>query len=288
MRVVVTGSEGQLGSALKLTCPADIEPVWLGHKDLDITDEAAVARHPAFEGADAIINTAGYTNVDAAETDRDAAWALNASAPGFLARRAAEVGAHLVHLSTDYVFGTVAYRRPLVPDTPTHPSSVYGESKRAGECAVLDSGANSVIVRTAWVFSGAVLPTHRDFVSTMMALEKQHDTISVVDDQHGNPTFAPDLALGLWEVCHVQPTGVLHGVSFGETTWYGVAREVFKNISADPDRVRPCTTADFPRPAARPEWSVLDTSSWTEAGLRALPEWRSGVARATQGTLRQL
>ena len=165
---------------------------------------------------------------------------------------------------------------------------MYGESKRAGECVVLDSGANSVIVRTAWVFSGAVLPTHRDFVSTMMALEKQHDTISVVDDQHGNPTFAPDLALGLWEVCHVQPTGVLHGVSFGETTWYGVAREVFKNISADPDRVRPCTTADFPRPAARPEWSVLDTSSWTEAGLRALPEWRSGVARATQGTLRQL
>ena len=243
MRVVVTGSEGQLGSALNLTCPADIEPVWLGHKDLDITDEAAVARHPAFEGADAIINTAGYTNVDAAETDRAAAWVLNASAPGLLARRAAEVGAHLVHLSTDYVFGTVAYRRPLVPDTPTHPTSVYGESKRAGEC---------------------------------------------VDDQHGNPTFAPDLALGLWEVCHVQPTGVLHGVSFGETTWYGVAREVFKNISADPDRVRPCTTADFPRPAARPEWSVLDTSSWTEAGLRALPEWRSGVARATQGTLRQL
>ena len=134
MRVVVTGSEGQLGSALKLTCPADIEPVWLGHKDLDITDEAAVARHPAFEGADAIINTAGYTNVDAAETDRDAAWVLNASAPGFLARRAAEVGAHLVHLSTDYVFGTVAYRRPLVPDTPAHPTSVYGESKRAGEC----------------------------------------------------------------------------------------------------------------------------------------------------------
>ena len=116
MRVVVTGSEGQLGSALKLTCPADIEPVWLGHKNLDITDEAAVARHPAFEGADAIINTAGYTNVDAAETDRDAAWVLNASAPGFLARRAAEVGAHLVHLSTDYVFGTVA--SPTLLRTP--------------------------------------------------------------------------------------------------------------------------------------------------------------------------
>ena len=129
MRVVVTGSEGQLGSALKLTCPADIEPVWLGHKDLDITDEAAVAQHPAFEGADAIINTAGYTNVDAAETDRDAAWALNASAPGFLARRAAEVGAHLVHLSTDYVFGTVAYRRPLVPrHSPRTPPRCTGRA----------------------------------------------------------------------------------------------------------------------------------------------------------------
>ena len=121
MRVVVTGSEGQLGSALKLTCPADIEPVWLGHKDLDITDEAAVARHPAFEGADAIINTAGYTNVDAAETDRDAAWVLNASAPGLLARSAATVGAQLAHPSTAYVFGTCV----STPPRPRHTRAPY-------------------------------------------------------------------------------------------------------------------------------------------------------------------
>ncbi len=268
-RLVVTGARGQLGRAL-----LDLAPAARGytHADLDITDLDAV--RAALRSGDVVINCAAYTAVDRAETDIDAACAVNARGPMALAVACGEVGARLIHVSTDYVFpGTGS--RPYETADPTGPTSVYGKSKLAGERAVADLLPDTGhIVRTAWVYTG----TGSDFVATMRRLERERETVDVVDDQIGSPTYAPDLAAALVELAE-QPDAprILHAANTGQASWFDLARAVFAGIGADPDRVRPCSTSAFPRPAPRPAYSVLSTASWTAAGLSPLRPWQDAL-----------
>jgi dTDP-4-dehydrorhamnose reductase len=182
----------------------------------------------------------------------------------------------MIHVSTDYVFPGDATRPYEVTDS-TGPRSVYGSTKLAGEHAVLAAHPDAHVVRTAWVYGA----TGGNFVKTMAKLEAAHDTITVVDDQRGSPTWSADLARGLVELAVLgAPGGVLHATGAGETTWCGLARAVFEELGADPSRVHPTTTDAYPRPAPRPAYSVLSGRAWSEAGLTPLPDWRSALATA--------
>jgi dTDP-4-dehydrorhamnose reductase len=228
-----------------------------------------------------VINAAAYTAVDAAETEHAKSFSVNGDGPRLLAAACTAAGVPLIHVSTDYVFPGTA-DRPYEVDDQVGPKSVYGLTKLAGEDAVLRSGARAWVVRTAWVY-GAY---GSNFVKTMIRLESERDTLSVVDDQRGSPTWTGDLARGLYALAgrvvgDDPPAGrVLHCTGAGDTTWFGFARAVFEELGADPERVKPCATTDFPRPAPRPAYSVLSNESWKAAGLEPLPDWRSALAKA--------
>jgi len=279
--LLVTGAFGQLGSDVRAVAAAAGVPV-VGHgsRDLDITDGAAVnAAVAAFAGSHpggVVVNAAAYTAVDDAETHPDAAYAVNATGPGLLAAAAAAAGLGLIHVSTDYVFpGDAA--EPYEPADPTGPTSVYGASKLAGERAVLAVHPGAHVVRTAWVYGA----TGANFVKTMCRLEQTHPTLSVVDDQVGSPTWSADLAAGLLELAGADvPGGVLHCTNAGATTWFDFTRAIFTEIGADPERVRPTTSADFRRPAPRPAYSVLSGRSWVAAGLTPLRPWSDALHAA--------
>lgn len=295
MDVVVTGAAGQLGSALvEAARERGVRVRGLTRADLDVTSPQSVeAFDPGPEAV--VINCAAHTAVDAAESEPEAARSLNALAPGLLARRCAAAGARLVHVSTDYVFGAAPIPpRPWEPGDPTGPSSVYGRTKLDGERAALAEDPRTVVVRTAWVYTGrrpgqdgaGGAGWAPDFVGTMGRLAEQGVDPKVVDDQTGSPTYAPDLAAGLLDLAELlgadpaRPGGVLHAAGGGEATWFDVARGVFARVGADPERVSPCTTAEFPRPAPRPAYSVLSSRAWVDAGLRPLPDWRDALDRA--------
>ncbi|WP_027019383.1 dTDP-4-dehydrorhamnose reductase [Corynebacterium sputi] len=268
--VVSVGASGQLGQALAARGVSGFT-----RRDLDITDRHAVLADEKIAAADVLINCAAYTAVDAAESDPEGAFAVNEEGAANLAEACARSGTFLVHLSTDYVFGGGARREAWHVDDPTDPETVYGRSKLAGEQAVRQSSADAAIVRTAWVWNGH----EKDFVSTMLRLERERDTLNVVDDQWGNPTWVSDLADGLMEFSTRPIPGTFHLTGTGAATWFDFAQEVFEVVGADPGRVLPCTTADYPTPAPRPAWSVLDASAWVDAGFTPLPEWRSSLRR---------
>ena len=284
--VAITGAGGQLGRCLSLTAPGGVEVRELRRGDLDVADPEAVAAHPAFRGVDAVINAAAATDVDGQEDEPDRAEALNAAAPGHLARRAAEEGALLVHVSTDYVFGNRgAAGGPIGSHEAPDPASVYGRTKLAGERAVHEADPRHAVVRTSWLYSGDVLPGHKDFVSTMLRLARAGEGARVVADQVGTPTFAVDLARALWRLAlgeRPEPAPgrglVLHAAGSGEMSWHGLAREVFAAAGADPGLVEPVATGQWPTRAARPAYSALRS-------VLKLPEWRSGVRRAAAGSL---
>ncbi|MQY28171.1 dTDP-4-dehydrorhamnose reductase [Nocardia aurantia] len=284
-RLLVTGGAGQLGRAIRALArdTPGIDMRSLSRADLDITDESAV--RAVLRPGDVVLNAAAYTAVDAAESDVAAAFAGNETGPAVLATACAAIGARLIHLSTDYVFAAPAHPRPFEPDDPTGPESVYGRSKLAGEQAVRKLAPDAHIVRTAWVYTG----DRGDFVATMRRLERERDTVDVVDDQIGSPTYAVDLAAGLLELAgrvgrgDRTPPPVLHLTNSGQASWFELARAVFAGVGADPGRVRPCGTADFPRPARRPGYSVLSDRVWTEAGLTPLRHWRDALTAALAG-----
>lgn len=286
--LLVTGARGQLGSDLVAAAgAAGLVVRGLGSAELDITRPQQVRDTVAsfVDGhRDAVVvNAAAYTAVDAAETDADRAFEVNAVGPGLLAAACAERGVPLIHVSTDYVFpGTVlpgAQSSPYEVNDPTGPRSAYGRTKLAGERTVLSSTVLGYVVRTAWVY-GAV---GANFVKTMARMEGTHPTLSVVDDQVGSPTWSADLAAGLVELAtatdRVQP-GVLHCTNAGSTTWFELARAVFDELGADRERVRPCSSAQYTRPAPRPAYSVLSSTAWTDAGLTPLRPWRDALAAA--------
>ncbi len=287
---LVTGARGQLGTDLLevlATRPGD-EVTGLGRAELDLTDEAAVRGTVrdwlAGMRADraVLVNAAAYTAVDAAETDEATAGVVNGRAPGWLAEELAARPAgraRLVHVSTDYVFDGSA-TEPYPVDAPIAPRSAYGRTKAVGERAVAAAGGDASVVRTAWVYGrhGA------NFVKTMIRLEGQHDTLTVVDDQVGSPTWSADLAAGLVELGARQSAvpPLLHYTNAGQVSWCGFARAVFEEIGADPARVHPISTAEFPRPAPRPAYSVLDGSAWIAAGLPGFRPWRAALSQALE------
>ena len=280
-RVLVTGGRGMLGQDL-LPALAAHDVTAPGRADLDVTDEAAV--HAAVAGHDVVVNLAAYTAVDAAEEHEEEARAINATGAGILARAAAEAGARIVHVSTDYVFDGSA-TSPYPEDAPHAPVSAYGRTKAEGERLVLDGHPEGAsVVRTAWLY-GAGGPS---FPSTMLRLAASHDTVSVVDDQRGQPTWTVDLAARIVELVDAgAPAGVFHGTASGETTWHGLAQAVFVAAGLDPARVLPTDSASFVRPAPRPAYSVLGHDAWSRVGLAPLRDWREALSdAAAHGVLR--
>ncbi|HJQ46139.1 MAG TPA: dTDP-4-dehydrorhamnose reductase [Amycolatopsis sp.] len=285
LTVLVPGGSGQLGRDLAALASDDVEVLAPGSTELDLTSTGAVV--DAVSSLDErardtgrrplVINAGAYTAVDAAETDEARAFRVNADGPRVLAAACSSRRVPLVHVSTDYVFPGDA-TRPYEPEDVPGPHGAYGRTKLAGEEAVLASGAQSWIVRTAWVYG----LTGANFVQTVLRLESERDQLSVVDDQRGSPTWSADLAAGLLElgisiVDGRRPRRVLHCTGAGEVTWFGFARAIFEEIGADPARVQPCTTADFPRPARRPAYSVLSNEAWRAAGLTPLRPWREAL-----------
>jgi dTDP-4-dehydrorhamnose reductase len=266
-RWLVTGAAGMLGTDL-VAALAGRRVTALARADLDVTDTAAVA--DAVRGHDVVVNAAAWTAVDDAEAHEPEAFAVNAVGAANLARACSATGAGLVQVSTDYVFAGDA-TEPYPEDAPTAPRSAYGRTKLAGEWAVRALLPDrSWVVRTAWLY-GAAGPS---FVATMRRLLAERETVSVVEDQTGQPTWSADLAERI--VAMVEsgaPPGTYHGTAAGATTWYGLARRVFELAGADPARVLPTTTGAFPRPAPRPTWSVLGHDGWVRAGLPPMRAW---------------
>ncbi|SDS14651.1 dTDP-4-dehydrorhamnose reductase [Jiangella sp. DSM 45060] len=274
MRWLITGAAGMLGRDVA-TVLDDAEVTALGRAQLDITD--ADAADDAVRGHDVVVNAAAWTDVDGAETAEAAATAVNGAGPANLAAACARHGARLVHVSTDYVFDGAA-TSPYPEDAPTAPRSAYGRSKLAGERAVLSAlpGAGYV-VRTAWLYG----EHGGNFVKTMARLAADRDTLDVVDDQRGQPTWSMDVARSIAGLVRADaPAGVYHATNSGETTWFGLARAVFAHLGLDPSRVRPTTTDKFPRPAPRPAYSVLGHDGWARAGLAPPRPWDEALAEA--------
>lgn len=280
-RWLVTGAGGMLGRDLTdvLGAAPGAAVTALTRAELDITDPAAV--DAAVAGHDVVVNAAGWTDVDGAESDEAAATRVNGGGARLLARSCAGGGAVLLQVSTDYVFAGDA-GRPYAEDSPTAPLNAYGRSKLAGEQAVLELlPERGYVVRTAWMYGAH----GRNFVSTMLALARQRDTLDVVDDQLGQPTWARSLALQLAALGGAAlagraPAGVYHGTAGGEVTWYGLARAAFALSGLDPDRVQPTTSDRFVRPARRPSYSVLGHDRWSRAGLDPMQDWRTALAEA--------
>jgi dTDP-4-dehydrorhamnose reductase len=254
----------------------------LRRAELDITDAAAV--DAAVAGHDVVVNAAAWTDVDGAETDEAAATAVNGTGPAVLAAACARHGARLIQVSTDYVFAGDA-TAPYAEDSPTDPVNAYGRSKLAGERAVLETlPRTGYVVRTAWLYS----PHGKNFLTTMLRLAEARDTVSVVTDQLGQPTWTYALAERLVVLGHAAlatgaqvgggpvgpaPAGVYHGTASGQTSWHGFARAIFAWAGLDPERVLETTAAEFARPAPRPAYSVLGHDRWAAAGLPPLPDW---------------
>ena len=274
MKYLITGANGMLGHDL-VTALAGRDVTALGRNDLDITDLDAV--RAAIPGFDVVINGAAYTKVDDAETDEDAALAINGIGAGNLARAAAETGAILVQVSTDYVFDGTA-TTPYDESTPHNPVSAYGRTKAEGERLALElNGERTYIVRTAWLY-GQHGP---NFPKTMLKLAAARPELTVVSDQVGQPTWTLDLALQIVALLDSDaPFGIYHGTNSGETSWFGFARAVFANAGLDPERVQPTDSASFVRPAPRPSYSVLGHGAWIAAGLTPLRSWDEALADA--------
>ncbi|WP_327586254.1 dTDP-4-dehydrorhamnose reductase [Nonomuraea sp. NBC_00507] len=252
MRWLITGGGGMLAADVLDRAALTGEPVLaLGRSELDLTDKRAVRDFVSAYRPRVVINCAGWTAVDDAETHEDEALAINGHAVGWLAETCSRTGARLLHVSTDYVFDGAA-RLPYREDAPTAPVNAYGRTKLAGEQAALEHG--HYVVRTAWLYGSA----GRNFVTTMIRLAAERETVQVVDDQRGQPTWTADLADYLVRLAQSDlPPDVYHGTSAGETSWCGLAKEIFTLLGLDSERVRPVTSSSFPRPARRPANSVL-------------------------------
>lgn len=272
-RVLVTGASGMLGRDLVRTFQSDGWSVDAAtHADLDITDAAACRERVAH--ADLVINAAAYTAVDAAESHEEEAFATNAWGAGTIASAAERAGARLVHISTDYVFDGTR-NDPYPESAALSPIQAYGRSKAEGERQVLAAHPEgTIILRSAWLYGAQ----GSNFVRTMHDLYREHGRLTVVDDQHGQPTWTADVARQTAALVTAGvERGVLHATNSGSTTWFGFARAIIENLGGDPDQVIPIDTASFPRPARRPANSVLDQDGWRALGLEPMRPWREAL-----------
>jgi dTDP-4-dehydrorhamnose reductase len=272
MRFAITGAAGMLGQDLLAAAKAGgHEVLALPRTELDIVDDVAVAQALSDARPDVVVNCAAWTNVDGAESEEASALAVNGAGAGNVARAAATAGAWTIHLSSDYVFDG-AKRSAYLESDPVGPISAYGRTKLAGELAVAGAApGRHTIVRSSWLY-GVGGPC---FPATILRLAAERDQLNVVDDQVGCPTFTGHLASALVQIAVRRPAGVLHVAGAGSCSWYEFAREIVARAGISCD-VRPCTTADMPRPARRPAYSVLGSERGDDAP--ALPDWRHGLA----------
>jgi dTDP-4-dehydrorhamnose reductase len=272
-RYLIVGAGGMLGHDLRLALEGR-DVTALDHDSLDITDATAVDE--AVADHDAVINAAGYTRVDDAESHEDDAFATNAHGAENLARATATAGARFVHISTDYVFDGLA-TAPYSEEHPLAPQNAYGRSKAEGERRVREANPESTILRTAWLY-GAHGP---NFAATMLGLAGKRPTVDVIDDQRGQPTWTRDVADRILEMLDANsPGGTYHATNSGETTWFGFAREIFRLAGLDVERVHPTDSTSFVRPASRPGYSVLGQLGWERAELSPLRNWQAALAAA--------
>ncbi len=264
MKFLIAGAGGQLGRALQASVPAGASVVAPPESEFDITDAAQVTAVVAASGATHLVNAAAYTAVDKAETDLETCRRINVDAVGILAAAARTAGMGFVHVSTDFVFDGSA-STPYAPDAPTSPLGAYGRTKRDGELA---AGAQALIVRAAWVYAAA----GNNFVHTMLRLMATRDALSVVADQIGTPTHAAGLARCLWTLAAAGATGTHHWTDAGAASWYDFAvaiqeEALARGLLSRAVPVTPIRTIDYPTPAQRPAYSVLDkTSTWAITG----------------------
>lgn len=279
MKFLIVGSRGQLGSDLAALIGdrSDDSLLALDLPDIDITDPDSVSGVLNSFPADVIVNCAAWTAVDDAELNEEAALRVNGLGPRVLAEACRGSGSWLVQVSTDYVFrgdATEPYREDAAPD----PRSAYGRTKLVGERAVHDVLPDRhYIVRTAWLYGR----NGKNFVRTMARLEAERETVTVVDDQRGQPTYSRDLAEQILRLVDARPdAGTFHGTNTGEVTWFGFAREIFTVLGADPERVLPTTSAELGLAASRPAYSVLGHDRWADVGIPPMRPWREALEAA--------
>ena len=280
-KVLITGAGGQLGKALAAVTPSQVQAVSASRAVLDIANRESVMRWCEEHLPAGIVNAAAYTAVDKAESEPEHAKAANTLGPQNLALAAKEYGIPFIHVSTDFVFnGKTGI--PYKPGDPTDPLSVYGATKRDGERAVMAvEGVNAAIVRTAWVYDSE----GKNFVTTMLRLMQEKESIGVVADQIGSPTYVHGLAAACWGLLEKELTGIYHWTDAGVASWYDFAvaiqeEAVELGLLKSSIPITPLTTADFPTPAVRPSNSVLDKSEiWSALGYTA-PHWRSNLREA--------
>ena len=273
MKVLIFGGTGQVGGALQLTVPDWAEIVALERADCDIGDASAITSAMSAHTPVLVINAAAYTAVDAAEHDSEAAHKINGVAPGLLAEAAVRAGAGLVHISTDFVFDGQK-SSPYLPDDVANPLSIYGRSKWEGEQAVRAALPGALIIRTSWVYSAG----GQNFVNTMLRLMAERDEVRVVADQVGTPTHAASLARSIWALAGLGASETYHVTDSGAATWYDFAVAIQEEAidcgllqKAIP--IIPIATADYPTPAKRPAYSILDKSATNEL-LGPAAHWR--------------
>jgi dTDP-4-dehydrorhamnose reductase len=274
MKWAVLGHAGMLGHDF-MSALAARDVTGFDRAEFDITDLDSV--RSVLTDFDVVINCAAWTAVDDAEEKEPAALAINGDGPKNVAIVCKEIGATLVHISTDYVFSGEA-TSPYAEDALVSPKSAYGRTKLAGEIAIRETlPLDHYIVRTAWLY-GEHGP---NFIKTMLNLEKVKETISVVDDQIGQPTWTKDLVSQIITMVETQvPAGTYHGTSSGQTSWFGLTQRIYESIGANAKRVLPTTTDAFPRPAPRPAYSVLGHDKWVTAGMSPIRNWEEALAAA--------
>ena len=277
MNILITGCNGQLGNEIQLLQAQYAQHTWLNTdvNELDITDKAAIERFVEANEIDGIVNCAAYTAVDKAESDPQLARKLNANAPAYLAEAVAKRGGWMVQVSTDYVFNGTKHTPYVETDEPC-PNSVYGQTKLEGEQAVSKLCPNAMIIRTAWLYS----EFGNNFVKTMIRLGREREQLGVIFDQVGTPTYAHDLATAIMTAIDkgIKP-GVYHFSNEGVTSWYDFTKSIHRLAGINTCQVSPLHTAEYPTPACRPAYSVLDKTKIKDVYGIEIPHWEESLAK---------
>lgn len=277
MNILITGSKGQLGSEIQRLAEGwdneDFHFIFTDKEELDITDRNAVYEFVELNNISIIVNCAAYTAVDKAEEDTELCELLNHVAPSYLAEAIDNMGGSMIQISTDYVFDGKNYC-PYTEDDLTNPQGVYGRTKLAGEEAVIRSCVGAMVIRTAWLYSSF----GSNFVKTMIRLGKERDTLGVVADQIGTPTYARDLAASILKIIKqgIVP-GVYHYSNEGATSWYDFTKSIHRIAGINSCNVMPIHTEDYPTPAKRPHFSVLDKSKIKNTFNITIPWWEDSL-----------
>ncbi|MDE6294547.1 MAG: dTDP-4-dehydrorhamnose reductase [Muribaculaceae bacterium] len=280
MNILVTGANGQLGMSIRRAVINSADNyIFTDIKELDITDGAAVSEYLNGHDIDIVVNCAAYTDVERAEDDYDKAELLNATAVKNLAEAIKRRDGLLIHISTDYVFGGGKYNTPIREDAEVNPTGVYGLTKLHGEEYVKESGADAIIIRTAWLYS----EYGKNFVKTMLGLTSVKPTLNVVFDQMGSPTYAGDLAtaiVGLLESGELEDKeGIYHFSNEGVCSWYDFAKEIAMMSGHDECEIQPCHSDEFPSKVVRPSYSVLDKSKFKKCIGMPIPYWKTSLQK---------